>query len=39
MGGAKGVTVMISLVGIFIANFALSYCFFQGAGDSYEQFC
>lgn len=39
MGGAKGVgesttsAVVISLVGIFIADFALSYCFFQGAGD------
>ncbi|KAK6914034.1 ABC transporter permease MalE [Dillenia turbinata] len=39
-GGAKGVgesttsAVVISLVGIFIADFALSYCFFQGAGDS-----
>lgn len=38
--GAKGVgesttsAVVISLVGIFIADFALSYCFFQGAGDS-----
>ncbi|KAL6342475.1 hypothetical protein AAG906_011165 [Vitis piasezkii] len=36
MGGAKGVgesttsAVVISLVGIFIADFALSYCFFQG---------
>ncbi|PHT39373.1 Protein TRIGALACTOSYLDIACYLGLYCEROL 1, chloroplastic [Capsicum baccatum] len=40
MGGAKGVgesttsAVVLSLVGIFIADFALSYCFFQGAGDS-----
>lgn len=40
MGGAKGVgesttsAVVISLVGIFIADFALSCCFFQGAGDS-----
>lgn len=40
IGGAKGVgesttsAVVISLVGIFIADFALSYCFFQGAGDS-----
>lgn len=40
MGGAKGVgesttsAVVISLVGIFVADFALSYCFFQGAGDS-----
>lgn len=39
-GGAKGVgesttsAVVISLVGIFIADFALSYMFFQGAGDS-----
>lgn len=39
-GGAKGVgesttsAVVISLVGIFIADFALSYFFFQGAGDS-----
>lgn len=39
-GGAKGVgesttsAVVLSLVGIFIADFALSYCFFQGAGDS-----
>ncbi|KAK7278419.1 hypothetical protein RJT34_23447 [Clitoria ternatea] len=39
LGGAKGVgesttsAVVISLVGIFIADFALSYCFFQGAGD------
>ncbi|KAG8389224.1 hypothetical protein BUALT_Bualt02G0206600 [Buddleja alternifolia] len=40
LGGAKGVgesttsAVVTSLVGIFIADFALSYCFFQGAGDS-----
>ncbi|XP_041010033.1 protein TRIGALACTOSYLDIACYLGLYCEROL 1, chloroplastic isoform X1 [Juglans microcarpa x Juglans regia] len=40
LGGAKGVgesttsAVVISLVGIFIADFALSYCFFQGTGDS-----
>ncbi|MBA0801209.1 hypothetical protein Gohar_011586 [Gossypium harknessii] len=40
IGGAKGVgesttsAVVISLVGIFMADFALSYCFFQGAGDS-----
>ncbi|GAV84164.1 Permease domain-containing protein [Cephalotus follicularis] len=40
MGGAKGVgesttsAVVISLVGVFIADFALSCCFFQGAGDS-----
>ncbi|KAI4334816.1 hypothetical protein L6164_013525 [Bauhinia variegata] len=39
LGGAKGVgesttsAVVISLVGIFIADFFLSYCFFQGAGD------
>ncbi|CAK7335117.1 unnamed protein product [Dovyalis caffra] len=42
MGGAKGVgesttsAVVISLVGIFIADFALSYYFFQGAGDSLQ---
>ncbi|KAL8128569.1 hypothetical protein V2J09_017724 [Rumex salicifolius] len=40
MGGAKGVgdsttsAVVISLVSIFIADFALSYWFFQGAGDA-----
>ncbi|XP_043695758.1 LOW QUALITY PROTEIN: protein TRIGALACTOSYLDIACYLGLYCEROL 1, chloroplastic [Telopea speciosissima] len=40
MGGAKGVgesttsAVVISLVCIFIADFALSCLFFQGAGDS-----
>ncbi|CAK9140638.1 unnamed protein product [Ilex paraguariensis] len=40
LGGAKGVgesttsAVVLSLVGIFIADFALSFCFFQGAGDS-----
>ncbi|KAK1326873.1 hypothetical protein QJS10_CPA01g02557 [Acorus calamus] len=40
LGGAKGVgesttsAVVISLVGIFIADFVLSYLFFQGAGDS-----
>nr|XP_023884957.1 protein TRIGALACTOSYLDIACYLGLYCEROL 1, chloroplastic isoform X2 [Quercus suber]XP_023884958.1 protein TRIGALACTOSYLDIACYLGLYCEROL 1, chloroplastic isoform X2 [Quercus suber]XP_023884959.1 protein TRIGALACTOSYLDIACYLGLYCEROL 1, chloroplastic isoform X2 [Quercus suber]XP_023884960.1 protein TRIGALACTOSYLDIACYLGLYCEROL 1, chloroplastic isoform X2 [Quercus suber]POE70068.1 protein trigalactosyldiacylglycerol 1, chloroplastic [Quercus suber] len=40
LGGAKGVgesttsAVVISLVGIFMADFALSYLFFQGAGDS-----
>lgn len=40
LDGAKGVgesttsAVVISLVGIFIADFALSCCFFQGAGDS-----
>ena len=39
LGGAKGVgesttsAVVISLVGVFIADFALSYVFFQGAGD------
>lgn len=39
-GGAKGVgesttsAVVLSLVGIFIADFALSCCFFHGAGDS-----
>lgn len=39
-GGAKGVgesttsAVVISLVGIFIADFVLSCLFFQGAGDS-----
>ncbi|XP_058096060.1 protein TRIGALACTOSYLDIACYLGLYCEROL 1, chloroplastic [Magnolia sinica] len=40
LGGAKGVgestttAVVISLVSIFIADFALSYWFFQGAGDT-----
>ena len=40
VGGAKGVgesttsAVVISLVSIFIADFVLSYLFFQGAGDS-----
>ncbi|XP_021714267.1 protein TRIGALACTOSYLDIACYLGLYCEROL 1, chloroplastic-like [Chenopodium quinoa] len=40
IGGAKGVgesttsAVVLSLVGIFIADFVLSYFFFQGAGDS-----
>ncbi|XP_024028540.1 protein TRIGALACTOSYLDIACYLGLYCEROL 1, chloroplastic [Morus notabilis] len=40
LGGAKGVgesttsSVVISLVGIFIADFVLSYFFFQGVGDS-----
>ncbi|XP_076925431.1 protein TRIGALACTOSYLDIACYLGLYCEROL 1, chloroplastic-like [Bidens hawaiensis] len=40
LGGAKGVgksttsAVVLSLVGIFIADFLLSYCFFQGTGDS-----
>ena len=39
-GGAKGVgesttsAVVISLVLIFIADFALSWCFFQGPGDA-----
>ncbi|KDP30767.1 hypothetical protein JCGZ_15196 [Jatropha curcas] len=39
-GGAKGLgesttsAVVISLVGIFIADFAVSYCFFRGIGDS-----
>ncbi|GBG69395.1 hypothetical protein CBR_g4088 [Chara braunii] len=39
-GGAKGVgesttsAVVISLVCIFIADFVLSWCFFQGAGDA-----
>lgn len=39
LGGAKGVgesttsAVVVSLVGIFIADFALSCCFFEGAGD------
>ncbi|XP_030476256.2 protein TRIGALACTOSYLDIACYLGLYCEROL 1, chloroplastic isoform X1 [Syzygium oleosum] len=43
MGGAKGVgesttsAVVISLVGIFIADFALSCLFFQGAGDSLKK--
>lgn len=43
LGGAKGVgesttsAVVISLVGVFIADFALSYCFFQGAGDSLKR--
>eukprot|EP00899_Mesostigma_viride_P013212 jgi/Mesvir1/21892/Mv01961-RA.1 len=40
IGGAKGVgesttsAVVISLVCIFIADFLLSWCFFQGAGDA-----
>lgn len=40
IGGAKGVgesttsAVVLSLVGIFVADFALSYWFFQGAGDA-----
>ncbi|XP_031496579.1 protein TRIGALACTOSYLDIACYLGLYCEROL 1, chloroplastic [Nymphaea colorata] len=39
-GGAQGVgesttsAVVVSLVSIFMADFFLSYCFFQGAGDS-----
>ncbi|GBG59038.1 hypothetical protein CBR_g24384 [Chara braunii] len=39
-GGAKGVgesttsAVVISLVCIFIADFVLSWCFFQGSGDA-----
>ncbi|CAN6545456.1 hypothetical protein C1H46_000672 [Malus baccata] len=43
MGGAKGVgesttsAVVISLVGIFIADFVLSCCFFQGVGDSLKR--
>jgi len=42
-GGAKGVgesttsAVVISLVGIFIADFLLSYLFFQGQGDALKQ--
>ncbi|XP_068660133.1 protein TRIGALACTOSYLDIACYLGLYCEROL 1, chloroplastic-like [Aristolochia californica] len=40
LGGAKGVgdsttsAVVISLVSVFVADFFLSCCFFQGAGDS-----
>ena len=40
LGGTKGVgesttsAVVISLVIVFIADFALSWCFFQGAGDA-----
>lgn len=40
LGGAKGVgesttsAVVISLVCIFVADFVLSWCFFQGAGDA-----
>ncbi|KAF3455432.1 hypothetical protein FNV43_RR00057 [Rhamnella rubrinervis] len=43
MGGAKGVgestttSVVVSLVGIFIADFVLSYFFFQGVGDSLKR--
>ena len=42
-GGAKGVgesttsAVVISLVLIFIADFALSFLFFQGQGDALKQ--
>eukprot|EP00873_Tetraselmis_striata_P034197 jgi/Tetstr1/454461/TSEL_041361.t1 len=42
-GGAKGVgesttsAVVISLVGIFVADFILSYLFFQGQGDALTQ--
>eukprot|EP00195_Chlamydomonas_chlamydogama_P012026 CAMPEP_0202895032 /NCGR_PEP_ID=MMETSP1392-20130828/4308_1 /ASSEMBLY_ACC=CAM_ASM_000868 /TAXON_ID=225041 /ORGANISM="Chlamydomonas chlamydogama, Strain SAG 11-48b" /LENGTH=330 /DNA_ID=CAMNT_0049579907 /DNA_START=116 /DNA_END=1108 /DNA_ORIENTATION=- len=42
-GGAKGVgesttsAVVISLVSIFIVDFALSYLFFQGQGDALKQ--
>jgi len=42
-GGAKGVgesttsAVVISLVLIFIADFALSFLFFQGSGDALKQ--
>ena len=42
-GGAKGVgeattsAVVISLVGIFVADFALSFLFFQGEGDALKQ--
>lgn len=42
-GGAKGVgesttsAVVISLVLIFIADFFLSFLFFQGAGDALKQ--
>jgi ABC-type transporter Mla maintaining outer membrane lipid asymmetry permease subunit MlaE len=43
MGGAKGVgesttsAVVISLVGIFIADFFLSLMFFQGTGDALKR--
>lgn len=43
VGGAKGVgesttsAVVISLVCIFIADFILSWCFFQGAGDALKR--
>lgn len=42
-GGAKGVgesvtsAVVISLVMIFVADFFLSYAFFQGQGDALKQ--
>jgi ABC-type transporter Mla maintaining outer membrane lipid asymmetry permease subunit MlaE len=42
-GGAKGVgesttsAVVISLVTIFIADFVLSFVFFQGQGDALRQ--
>jgi ABC transport permease subunit len=42
-GGAKGVgeattsAVVISLVAIFVADFGLSFLFFQGAGDALKQ--
>lgn len=42
-GGAKGVgesttsAVVVSLVWIFIADFILSWCFFQGAGDALKR--
>ena len=42
-GGAKGVgesttsAVVISLVLIFIADFCLSFLFFQGQGDALKQ--
>lgn len=42
-GGAKGVgesttsAVVISLVTIFIADFCLSFLFFQGQGDALKQ--
>lgn len=43
LGGAKGVgesttsAVVISLVWVFIADFVLSWCFFQGAGDALKR--
>lgn len=42
-GGAKGVgesttsAVVISLVMIFVADFVLSFLFFQGQGDALKQ--